>query len=88
MRPNMLMAGVAVIVWWTLYALVYAGQTMSTAGPGGDQPSMDRALTQAFATACVWIPITLALLACVSRFPLQRGKLLGGCRCSLDSRRR
>ena len=76
MRPNTLMAGVAVIVWWTLYALVYAGQTMSTAGPGGDQPSMDRALTQAFATACVWIPITLALLACVSRFPLQRGKLL------------
>ena len=54
----------------------YAGQTMSTEGPGGEPPSLERALTQAFATACVWIPITLALLACVSRFPLQRGKLL------------
>jgi signal transduction histidine kinase len=75
MRRNTLMTGLAVVAWWTLYALVYAGQTLSTEGVGGE-PSLERVLTQACSTAVVWIPITLALLACVERFPLQRGKLL------------
>ena len=77
MRWNTLVTGLFVVGWWTLYAVVGAGQLMSMEGPGGEVMPLSRACSMAFASGWLWIPISLALLFCVSRFPLQREHALG-----------
>lgn len=76
MRRNALPVVMVVSAWWTLYALVSAAQLLGMEGPGGEVLATRRAFAMAFASAGLWIPISLLLLWCVERFPVRRGQVL------------
>jgi LytS/YehU family sensor histidine kinase len=76
MRAGSVRSLLATVVWWTLYGLVAAGQMLAMDGPGGEVMSARRALALGLASGWLWIPLTLGLLWCVERYPLQRGDVL------------
>ena len=63
----------AVCAWWTLEGLVTAGQLL-TMQFGGEALGVAAALRRGLLSAWLWIPWSLLLLACVERFPLDRGR--------------
>ena len=63
----------AVCAWWTLEGLVTAGQLM-TMQFGDESVTVAGALRRGLLSAWTWVPLSLLLLACVERFPLDRGR--------------
>ncbi len=66
----------AVLGWWTLNGLVWVGQVATMRAAEGLAAAWGPLLRQEMASAWLWVPITLGLLWCVRRFPLERGRLL------------
>lgn len=64
-----------VTAWWTLYGVASTSQALSMEGADGQVMPLARAATIGFASAWLWIPLTLLLLWGVQRFPLERGRL-------------
>lgn len=64
--------------WWTLYGLVSAAQMMSMEGAGGEVMASQRAIVLGLASGWLWIPFSMALLWCVERYPIERGRILHG----------
>lgn len=64
-----------VSAWWTLYGLVSASQWLSMEAADGQVMPLAQAARLGFASAWLWIPLTLLLLWGVRRWPLERGRL-------------
>ncbi|MBF5040760.1 MULTISPECIES: sensor histidine kinase [Myxococcaceae] len=63
----------AVCAWWTLEGLVTAGQLMTM--QFGDEPvTVASALRRGLLSAWTWVPLSMLLLACVQRYPLDPGR--------------
>ncbi|TYT27325.1 sensor histidine kinase [Luteimonas viscosa] len=63
-----------VTAWWTLYGVASTSQWLSMEGADGEVMPLREAATLGFASAWLWIPMTMLLLWCVRRFPIERGK--------------
>lgn len=72
-----------VTAWWTLYGVVSASQWMSMEGADGQVMPLARAATLGFASALLWIPLSLLLLWGVQRWPIERGRLVRSLAASL-----
>ncbi|RDZ27297.1 sensor histidine kinase [Lysobacter silvisoli] len=75
-RASILVAGV--VAWWTLYALMLAGQMVDLRSASGQAYGWPQALVSAFGSSWAWVPMTLAAYLSVSRFPLGRKRFLAG----------
>lgn len=64
-----------VSAWWTLYGLVSTSQWLSMEAADGQVMPLAKAARLGFASAWLWIPLTLLLLWGVRRWPLERGRL-------------
>lgn len=72
-RPLLLLP--AVLAWWTLTALVWVGQVATQREAEGQAPQWADVLRQQLASAWLWVPITLWLLWCVRRCPIEPGRI-------------
>lgn len=61
-----------VIGFWLLVAVVWASQNVLGGALQGDPVTMRAALRDTLAQALPWIPVTLAIIAFVARFPISR----------------
>lgn len=64
-----------VSAWWTLYGVASTSQWLSMEGADGTVMPLRQAATLGFASAWLWIPLTMLLLWCVRRFPIERGRV-------------
>lgn len=64
-----------VSAWWTLYGLVSASQWLSMEAADGQVMPLGQAARLGFASAWLWVPLTMLLLWGVRRWPLERGRL-------------
>lgn len=76
MRNRPMTIALAVLVWWGLNALVWAGQVMTMRAAIGQPATWGDVLRLELASAALWVPATLWLLWCVQRYPFQRGRVL------------
>ncbi len=65
-----------VSAWWTLYGVASTSQWLSMESADGKVMSLRQAATSGFSSAWLWIPLTMLLLWCVQRFPIERGRVL------------
>ncbi|MDH5835672.1 sensor histidine kinase [Luteimonas kalidii] len=65
-----------VSAWWTLYGVASTSQWLSMEGADGAVMPLREAAMLGFASAWLWIPLTMLLLWCVGRFPIERGRAL------------
>ena len=77
MRKNGALTWLVVTVWWLLTALVWLGQVMTIYAADGHPPPLQHTLQTQLATALLWVPITMALLWCVRRSPIERTRVWG-----------
>ncbi|WP_189453196.1 sensor histidine kinase [Cognatilysobacter bugurensis] len=68
------MIAAAVVAWWGLNAVVWACQVLTMRANLGQPAATGHVLRTEFASAALWIPATFALLWCVSRVPIERGR--------------
>lgn len=66
------MLSVVTSAWWTLVGLATAANVRAMRQPDGSRISWDYALRSGLSSAWLWIPITLAIVWLVRRFPLDR----------------
>lgn len=72
-KPMLLLA--AVLAWWTLTGLVWVGQMATQGEAAGRAPDWPALLRQQLASAWLWVPVTLWLLWCVRRYPIEPGRI-------------
>lgn len=72
-----------VSAWWTLYGVASTSQWLTMEGADGKVMPLREAARMGFASAWLWIPLTMLLLWCVDRFPIERGRLLRSSLASL-----
>ncbi|MEH6416061.1 sensor histidine kinase [Pseudomonas sp. CGJS7] len=65
-----------VLGWWTLNGLVWVGQVGTMREAGGQAPGWPDLLRQHMASAWLWVPITMGLLWCVRRYPIEPGRVV------------
>jgi len=65
-----------VSAWWTLYGVASTSQWLSMESADGKVMSLRQAAMSGFASAWLWIPLTMLLLWCVRRFPIERGRVV------------
>ena len=65
-----------VSAWWTLYGVATTSQWLTMEGADGKVMPLRDAARMGFLSAWLWIPLTMLLLWCVGRFPIERGRLL------------
>lgn len=75
MRERPLPTLLVVTAWWTLYGVASTSQWLSMEGADGQVMSLGQAARLGFASAWLWIPLTLLLLWGVQRAPIERGRL-------------
>lgn len=75
MRNRHLTIGLAVLAWWGLNGLVWAGQVMTMRAAIGQPATWSGVLRLEMASAALWVPATLWLLWCVQRYPIERGRV-------------
>ncbi|HRO88403.1 MAG TPA: histidine kinase [Chiayiivirga sp.] len=76
MRERFLPTLLIVTAWWTLYGVASTSQWLSMEGSDGKVMALPEAARLGFASAWLWIPLTMPLLGGVRRFPIERGRLL------------
>ena len=76
MRGRVWWTLLVVSAWWTLYGVASTSQWLSMESADGQVMSLRQAATSGFASAWLWIPLTMLLLWCVQRFPIERGRVL------------
>jgi signal transduction histidine kinase len=76
MRWATALTWLAVSVWWLLSGLVWTGQAVTMYAAEGAQVATSHVLRTEIASAVLWIPLTMALLWCVERSPIERGRVL------------
>jgi hypothetical protein len=64
-----------VLLWWTAYALVFAGQVVSMGEQQGQAITWGQALRHSFGGWMTWVPLSLGLCWLVLRYPIGRGHL-------------
>lgn len=74
MRERPLPMLLAVSAWWTLYGVAATSQNLSMEGADGRVMPLREAAVTGFASAWLWIPLTMLLLWCVRRYPIERGR--------------
>ena len=67
---------IIVIVWWTLNGLAGVAETMTMRDAAGEDVELVPVLRVAMASAWMWVPLTLGLIAVVRRWPLEPGRIL------------
>lgn len=75
MRDRFWLLLLVVTAWETLYGVASTSQLMSMEGADGKLMPLRQAATLGFVSAWLWIPMTMLLLWCVQRFPIERGRL-------------
>ena len=60
------------LVWWALYALVYAANIVGMSDQAGQQLTWRAALTYSLAGWLTWVPLSMAIMALTRRFPIVR----------------
>ena len=77
MRGRFWLTLLVVAAWWSLYGVASTSQWISMEGVDGEVMPLRQAAMMGFASAWLWIPLTMVLLWCVQRFPIERGRVLG-----------
>ena len=65
-----------VLLWWTAYALVFAGQVVSMGEQQAQAISWGQALRFSFGGWMTWVPLSMGLCWLVLRHPIGRGQVL------------
>ncbi|MPY89594.1 MAG: signlal transduction histidine kinase, LytS [Luteitalea sp.] len=76
MRSRASVMWAAVLVWWTLNGLASAtGMRSMRDASGAAVVTWAHALTVSLASAWLWLPLTMAMLWLVQRYPIERSRL-------------
>lgn len=78
MARERFLLGLLIVVGWTLYGLVSASGMAGMTASNGDVIPLDRALRMGLASGWIWIPCSFALVWCVQRYPIERGRIASG----------
>lgn len=76
MRKRHWLIAAAVAGWWSLNALVWSSQVLTMRASLGQPAALADVFRIEFASAALWLPATFALLWCVARTPIERGRWL------------
>lgn len=76
MRGRFWLTLLVVAAWWSLYGVASTSQWISMESADGKVMPLRQAAMMGFASAWLWIPLTMVLLWCVGRFPIERGRVL------------